>query len=156
MFTHARTQRGITIVEVIIGVAVAGLVIVFISHTITLFVQASEAALDKTQALYLAEEGTEILRYLRDADWDTIENDLVVGTTYYFDVATTTLATTTAPEVIGKYTRSFELAAVERDSDDDIVDSGGTVDDGSRFATVSVSWGSESVELTALLTDLQL
>lgn len=148
--------RGLTLIEVLIGVAIAGLVIVFIAHTITLFTAASEEALDRTQALYLAEEGIEILRYLRDADWNTIENELSVGTTYYFDVSTTTLATTTVVETIGQFTRSFELSEVERDSDDDIISSGGTVDSGSRFATVTVSWGSESVSLTSLLTDLQL
>lgn len=152
---HTRAHRGITIVEVIIGVAIMALIVAFISYTITLFVQSSDGALKRTQALYLAEEGIEIMRYLRDSDWNTLDSELTNDTTYYLDVATTTLATTTTPELIDDtYTRSFELTEVRRDGDDDIVDSGGTIDDGSRYVTFSVSWDTATVTLTALLTNI--
>lgn len=149
-------ERGITIVEVIIGVAIAGLVIVFISHTITLFLVSSGATLQKTKALYLAEEGLEIMRYLRDEDWSTIDDELSNGTTYYLSVATSTLGTTTVPEVIdGIYTRSFELSEVRRDNaTDDIVSSGGSVDGGSRWVTFFVSYDSATVTMETLLTNI--
>jgi len=153
---YVTTHKGISLVEVVIGVAIAGLVIVFVSHTLTLFFASSEETLNRTQALYLAEEGQEILRYVRDEDWDTIGTDLSVGTTYYFYVSDTEIGTTTAPETVGDFARSFVLSNVARDNttDDDIVFSGGTNDAGSRFATTTVSWGSDSVSLFSLLTNI--
>lgn len=152
---HTRAQRGITIVEVIVGVAIMALIVAFISYTITLFVQSSNEALKRTQALYLAEEGIETMRYLRDSDWNTLDTELANDTTYYLHVATTTLATTTTPERIDDtYTRSFELTEVWRDGDDDIVDAGGSIDDGSRYVTFSVSWDTATVSMTTLLTNI--
>lgn len=148
-------QKGISLVEVVIGVAIAGLVIVFVSHTITLFLATSEETLNRTKALYLAEEGQEILRYIRDMDWDEIDALTVpAGTTYYLEVTDTTLSTTTTAEVIDStYTREFVLSSVERDGNDDITTSG-TPDDGSLFVTFTVDWGISSTSLTTLLTNI--
>ncbi|MDA8596812.1 hypothetical protein N9L26_00565 [Candidatus Pacebacteria bacterium] len=145
---------GVALVEVVLGVAIAGIVVAMIAFTFGLFVSASNRAVEETQALYLAEEGLEILTHLRDTDWDILETDLAVDTTYYLSVATTALDTTITPEVIdGKFTRSFRLSEVERNGNDDIVSSG-SVDDGIRFVTMSVEWGTEEVALTSLLANL--
>lgn len=147
-------EQGIALIEVLVGVAVASLVIGLIIYSVGLFFAGSKVAIERTQALYLAEEGIEILRYLRDDDWSTFDTDLTIGTTYYFDVTSAYVATTTSPEIIDStYTRSFVLGAVERDGDDDITTSG-TVDTGSKHVTVTVAWGAESVVLETILTNL--
>lgn len=152
------TTRGVTVVEVMIGLTIFLLIFAFILQTLTIFFSAQRTVLNSTQALYLAEEGQEIVRYVRDVDWNEIEA-LSVDTPYYLFVATSTVGTTTVPETVGIFSRSFIVREAFRDADDDIVASttaGATADDNSRFITVRVTWddGDEEVRLSSLLTNL--
>ena len=147
-------NRGVALIEILIGTSILTIVLSFISYTLLLFLDTSDLALEQTRALYLAEEGQEFLRYLRDEDWNTIA-DLTEGNTYYLAIATTTVAITNTPEVIdGTYTRSVVVDELRRDGNDDFVESGGTVDGGGRVITVTVTWGSKDVTLTSILTNL--
>lgn len=147
-------KSGIAIVEILIGTSILTIILAFISTTLVLFLDTSNLALEQTRALYLAEEGQEFLRYLRDEDWDTLAT-LTEGSTYYLTVATSTVTLTGSPEVIdGIYTRSVVVDELRRDGNDDMVSSGGTVDTGARTVTVTVSWGSKDVVLTSVLTNL--
>lgn len=78
-------KRGIAIVEILIGTSILTIILAFISTTLVLFLDTSNLAMEQTQALYLAEEGQEFLRYLRDEDWDTIAG-LTEGDTYYLSL----------------------------------------------------------------------
>ena len=154
MIKKNQQQNGIAIIEILIGTSILTLVLAFISYTLLLFLDTSDLALEQTQALYLAEEGQELMRYLRDEDWQTI-SDLTEGNTYYLDIATSTIGLSSAPEVIdGTFTRAVVVDELRRDSNDDFVESGGTVDSGGRVITVTVSWGSRDVVLTSILTNL--
>lgn len=146
---------GVSMVEVLFGVSIVGLLVVVISHSLSLYFTASSEALTRTQALYLAEEGQEILRYLRDADWTDISS-LTNDTPYYLNVTDTTLAITSTPEVVdGTFLRRFEVSEVRRDSStDDIVTSGGSVDSDARYVTFSVGWNNATVTVPALLTNI--
>lgn len=153
---RSSNQSGVTIVEIIFGVAIAGLAIVFITHTLTLFFNTSTQTLNRTQALYLVEEGQELLTHLRDTNWDTFGTTLANNTPHYLAVSTTTVAVTATPEVIDNtFTRSFVLSEVRRDSSThDLVATGGVVDPGGRYVTVSVTWDGNTVSSTGLLTNI--
>ena len=154
MIKKNQQQNGIAIIEILIGTSILTLVLAFISYTLLLFLDTSDLALEQTQALYLAEEGQELMRYLRDEDWQTI-SDLTEGNTYYLDIATSTIGLSSTPEVIdGTFTRAVVVDELRRDSNDDFVESGGMVDSGGRVITVTVSWGSRDVVLTLILTNL--
>lgn len=151
-------SQGVTVVEILIGVSLFALIIVFITHTLTLYFVNAELVQEKTRALYLAEEGQEVMRYLRDENWDYF-TDLIPGDTYYLVVATSTLATTTTNTLIdGVYTRSVVVEEAYRDSDDDLVPSsapGASVDSGSYIINTTVTWGSgESVQLQGFLGNI--
>ncbi|MEX0931029.1 MAG: type II secretion system protein [Candidatus Paceibacterota bacterium] len=147
-------NNGIALIEILVGIAIVGFVLVFVSHTITLFLSSSELVLQQSRAVYLAEEGQELVRYLRDEDWNTIA-DLTEGTTYYVSVSTTTISATTSPEIIDDlFTRSFVVEELLRDGNDDVVDSGGSVDQNGRIVTVDVSWNGESVNFVSIITNL--
>jgi len=156
MSRHA-SERGISVVEVLIGVALFALIVVFVSHAVSLFLASAERSQHTVRALYLAQEGQEVLRFLRDDNWSDI-TDLSTDTMYYFDLGPTAVATTTVTELVdGRYTRSFILREVYRDSDDDVVASttaGASVDAGSRRAVVRVEWGGERVQLETILTNI--
>lgn len=148
-------SRGITVVEALVGLTILSIALVFISYTITLVLNSSGIVMERTQALYLADEGHELLRHLRDENWTEISSR-TNGSTYYFAVATSSIDISTTPEVIdGTFTRSVIFSEVRRNSStDDLVTSGGSVDAGSRLVTVTVSWGTQSVSLESLLTNL--
>jgi type II secretory pathway pseudopilin PulG len=147
-------EKGITAIEALVGVSIAALILVVSTFTIVQFINTSHTVADKTQALYLAEEGQELLRFVRDNDWTNISS-LSLGTDYYLEIKSADITTTTTPETIGKYSRSFTLENVERNGDDDIVSSG-TEDNDSKYVTVTVEWGSptQSVTLESILTNI--
>ena len=75
------------------------------------------------KAVYLAEEGIENIRFLRDVSWSTNISGL------------TSLSTT-----IDNFYRTVTLSEVNRDANSDIVSSGGTVDINTKLVVSSVSW----------------
>lgn len=138
----------------LIGISIAALILVFVVHSVTRFASIGREMIDKTAALYIAEDGMEIVRFIRDDSWTNISS-LTNGATYYLNVSSTTLAITGTPETVGIFSRSFVVDEVERGATDDIVVSGVT-DPGSKYVTVTVTWdgGTESVSLTSVLANI--
>jgi Tfp pilus assembly protein PilV len=153
---HLRT-RGISAVEIIIGVAILAALVVAAALILGLFVRSATTAQERTTAIYHAEAGLEYLRHLRSQNWTNIST-LTTEVAYGFAVSTTTLAIAPSPDIIdGYYTRSFTLTALSRDASGDIVPSttpSATVDPDSYYMTVQVSYGSADVSLSGILTNL--
>lgn len=153
---HTR-QSGITLIEVLIAISIITAMLVAVGLSVTAYVDARAALLDDMKAVYLAEEGYEVLRALRDEDWNTLDT-LSLDTTYYFDLATTTLAVGGTPEVIdGAFTRSFALREVYRDGDDDITAStttGATVDTEILEVEVTVVGPTGTTSMKSLLSNI--
>jgi prepilin-type N-terminal cleavage/methylation domain-containing protein len=155
MFRFKSKQAGITLVEVVVAIAIVGVMLAVVGFSVLAYLDARSKLLSNMKTMYLAEEGYEILRALRDEDWNTISG-LAVDTTYYLSVSTTTLATTTAPEVIdAEYYRAFELKTAYRDGDDDLTDTPGTSDSETRIVKV-YAWGpTPTTTMTAILTNIK-
>ncbi len=154
-------NRGITLIEVAIGVTILSLTVLLSIFTMSQFIELRKETQQKTKALYLAEEGQEILRYLRDEDWHTFGTDLSVETRYFLHASSTYVATTTVPEIIdGQYHREFMLYEVNRDNtSDDIVSSttGSSYDDSNAFEVVvrvGYGEGSGTTTLRSILTNI--
>ena len=131
-----------------------GVVVIAAALVLAQFVRSATEAKEKTIALYLAESGIEYIKQIRSEDWTNISS-LTNGTTYYFNVSTTSIATSVSPEVIdGYYQRSFELSSLRRDTSGDILSTGGTVDADSRYVVVTVNYGGSSLEVGSILTNL--
>lgn len=98
----------------------------------------------KLQAAMLLGEGAEALRIIRDSGWTENIASLSNGTTYRFTWDTAGgrwRATTSAFMIDGMFDRTFTLSAVSRDSTSyDPVTTGGTLDTGTRKASIQVSW----------------
>lgn len=95
----------------------------------------------RIQAAMLAEEGAEALRSMRDASWTSKIATLSNGTTYrlYWNGSAWT-ATTSVVSIDNTFHRTFSVASVGRDSNYNIVASGGTTDTNTKKVTVNVSW----------------
>ena len=152
---HSRS--GVTLVEVLIGLSIITTTLVAIGLAVNSYVDARTALLRSTKTAYLAEEGYEILRALRDDNWNTIDA-LPVDTVRYLTVSTTTIGVTNSPEIIDSiYRRSFIVRSVYRDVNDDIVSGsapGAVIDDGSRKIEMSVSNSKATTTLEAILANV--
>lgn len=124
------------------------------------FMRGSYFAADQAQALFLLDEGTEAIRFMRDEGYTTNIEPLVGSGEFYIEPITNGWTSTTTNNLIfGKYTRTVELTEVyRRNSDDDIVpDTSGdpkTLDPGTTKLLVTVRWGSNEIRATSYVTDM--
>jgi type II secretory pathway pseudopilin PulG len=150
-------QSGVTLVEVVIGIGIISVSLVAIGLSINTYVAARSALLNNLKATYLAEEGYEIIRAVRDTNWNTIDA-LTTNGTYYLDVSGVAPVINTTPEIIDTdFRRSFVLRAVYRNGSDDIVSSttvGAVVDDGSRQFDIFVSGPNGTTTFQAILSNI--
>lgn len=140
------------------GVAVISLSLLGVMAVSQLSQRIVGESVRSVQASFLAEEGVEALKILRDKGWQDNIASLNAGADYYLEFdGTSWKATATGQMIDGFFTRKFVLENVYRDADDDITESG-TEDDGSRKATVSVSWqgrnGTTTKNISTYLTDI--
>lgn len=153
-FYTQSSSRGITLVEVLVAVGIVSLTSIFIGLTVFQFAESRKELLHETNKMYLAEEGYEIIRLLRDENWVNLSG-LTTNTDYYLQVSDATLTIGTVPEIInGRYTRLFKLLPVYRNvTTQEIVSSGGVLDNDSFKVEVSVGDGNGTTTVEALLVN---
>lgn len=152
------SSRGVTVIEVLIGAAMVSTIVIMVLVTLSLFLDSRQELLTKTKSLYAAEQGIEMLRWLRDDNWNAIAT-IPLNTTYYLSVATSTLGVSATPEVLeGTLRREFVARSVYRDgTTDDIVASttaGAVIDTGAREIEMRVGDGQSTSTLFVVLTDI--
>lgn len=154
---YATKKSGVTLVEVILGISIISIAAVAIGYSIDAYVATRAALLSDLKAAYLAEEGYELVRSVRDDDWMVL-GALALDTLHYLDVSSTTATVTATPEVIdGEYTRSFELEALYRNASDDVTTfgaPGATIDDGGRRLEVNVHGPNGTTTFEAIITNI--
>ena len=154
-------NKGFGLLEIVIAVAIVGGALWALASVFLLAERAQELSREKLQAVFLAEEGLEAIRYLRDAGWNQNIASLASGADYYLTFAPSTsqwaVSSSPVPDIDGIFLRSFRVQAVLRDSGDNIAPSG-TNDPETRKIIMKVAWSfqqsSESVSLEAYLTDI--
>ena len=138
------TSSGFFLIEVVVAASIIATVLILLLASIQDSVEASQRSLERTQASYLLEEGAEAVKTIRDSGWTSISG-VTNGTTYYLSWNGTTWSLTTTLQTTDIFTRPIVFSAVSRDTNDDIMTSGGTVaDTGTEKVTVNVSWLSQS------------
>ncbi len=155
-----RSTKGIGLVEVIVGASILSIAGVALLLTYGFYVKIASVAPRPIQAVFLEDEGIEVMRIIRDKSWTSISN-LNADTTYYLSLATSTglWTTTTTPKMIdGIFERTVVIATVNRDVNNDIISGGGSLDSNTKKVTVSVSWvkngATTTKQLIGYLTNL--
>ena len=151
-------QQGVTVIEAIVAISIIGIMVVVVGFSVTTYVNARAQLVDNMKAVYLVEEGYEIIRALRDEDWGDLDS-LTLGDRHYLDVSTTSIDFSSTPEIIDDtFYRSFVVWGVYRDADDDITSSttpGATLDPDAKEIKVSVSGPYGTSSMRAILSNLQ-
>jgi Tfp pilus assembly protein PilV len=137
-----KNSYGFALVEIMICCAILSTITIALLSYAQKGLELSNLSLRQTQAIYLLEEGAEAIKTFRDDNWTNISS-LTLDTNYYFtyDTSSGVWSLSQTPSMInGMFTRTVVTSSVNRDSNDDIVTSGGSVDTGSKLVTINVSW----------------
>ena len=151
-------SRGIGLIEAVAGISIVSIFIFSLMLASQLSQKIVGESVRNIQAYFLLEEGVDAIKILRDASWSSNIGNLISRAEYYFDYnGTTWISTSNNVYIDGIFERKFSLNNVYRDSNDDIAISG-ILDNGSKKATVSVSWlsrtGTTTKSAPFYLTDL--
>jgi Tfp pilus assembly protein PilV len=156
LFSCFLKKDGQSLMEVIIAVAVFGLIVASVTSMVVGGNVSTRQGGQQTEALALAQEGIEAVRSIRDRAWNEEKyNQSGVATSsgaWFFSGEGT-------QEIIGDYTRTIVFGAICRDGSDNIVACPGTyTDPHSKKVTVTVSWQTingvtDSVQKIAYLTN---
>jgi prepilin-type N-terminal cleavage/methylation domain-containing protein len=146
-------KKGFTLIEVLVAIPIFVVVLGSLIVASNLYLSGAGDTLKNTEGAYLAQEGIEAVKILRDYNWTNITS-LSTTTNYYltWDTSSTTWKATTTASAINSFIRTFGIGDVKRDSNGKIVSSGGTFDTNTKKVTVSVSWRSKNGTTTKTLS----
>lgn len=146
-------KNGSGLIEILIAVFIFSIILGSLITASNKYLSGASDNLKSTKAAYLAEEGIEAIKIIRDTNWSTISN-LADNTNYYLywntssSTNNTWSATTTASTIDSIFTRTVVLNNVYRDSNGRIVTSGGTLDANTEKVTVTISWKAKAATTT--------
>lgn len=139
-------SRGIELIEVAIGASIILIGVLALISTYNTYVSFSVANSKNIQAALLVNEGFEAVKFIRDSGWNSKIASLSLNTAYYlnWNGTTWTLTTTPQPFIDTIFWRTLTFSSVNRDANNDIASSGGTLDSNTKKVTVSVAFRTSS------------
>jgi type II secretory pathway pseudopilin PulG len=149
-------KKGSGLVEILVAIFIFSIILGSLIEASNMYLSGAGESIKTAQGAYIAEEGIEAVKILRDTSWTNVSS-LTDNTNYYlyFDTSSSTnntwIATSTVNSV-DAFARTFKTNAVYRDSNGRIVTSGGTLDTNTEKITVSVSWNSKNGTTTKTLS----
>ena len=145
-------NRGFGLVEVVISVSIISLSILGVMLVAQLSQKVIGESTKKVQAAFLAEEGIEAVKSMRDRSWQTDISLLNVGSDYYISFnGTAWVSTTTNAYLNNIFERKFVVNNVYRNVLDDIAESG-ALDPNTKKITVFVSWFNRNSTTTSSIS----
>jgi len=127
-------KKGFSIVEIIVSVAVLGIISLATITTLIQTLSTNRLSDEYAQGSYLAAEGIEAARSVKEQNW----TNLLAGT-YGISSSSGYWQLSGTNNVLGKFTRTVAVSAVQRNAGT-IVASGGTVDANTMKIDSTVSW----------------
>jgi hypothetical protein len=135
-------KKGLSLVEVLVASSIIIIFFIALVGIYNTYLKISRTNIYSIKAGYLAEEGIEAIKSLRDISWNNNIAPLSTNSDLYLTFSGGRwVSTTTNTYIDGGFERKINISEVNRDpSNGDIVSSGGTLDSGTRLVTVTVSW----------------
>lgn len=134
-------RKGISIVEIVISAGIIAVCVTGIVGAIRIYLSVVHQNAREAQATMLLAETSEALQYLRDQSYQThiADKDIETDYTLIWNGNTYEISTSTI-ELPYNMTRTVLFEEVRRDSSDQIIESGGTVDENTRKALITIAW----------------
>lgn len=148
-------RQGFTIIEILIVISVFTVIFVTILGFFALDSKLFDRNKMKLKALSLAEEGVEIVRFVRDnQSWDSTLAVFNLDSAYHPIISGSSWNVVSGSENINEFNRSIIFSAVSRDVNDNIenVYNPANNDSNTRKVIVIVSWTDRGEEVSESLS----
>ena len=168
LINKIKKNLGFTLIEILIACSIISVSMFALMGTAQKGLVLSNQALKKTQASLLLEEGAEAVKSIRNNNWTTI-SDLSLNTPYnlFFNMNTKLWVLDTNTNlsgyipnypIDGVFNRTIIITSVGRDMNDNILESGGTIDPRTKKVVITVTWPSSGTSnnksLSFYITDI--
>jgi len=162
-----KTNNGFSVVELMVVIAIIVTTFVSLLGMISFSLGISALMKQTLQANNMAQETLEAVRNFRDGtDWETTGLGILGSGDYHPEICSPISSPPCDPskwqlisnaEIIGIFTRKVVFQTVRRETDGDIVETGGNLDSNTKKAIVTVSWQEKNrnhqVEIATYLTN---
>jgi hypothetical protein len=133
-------HKGSVLLEVVVAASIMAVIALAFLGSFSVLTKIHERNMLYIKGDLLAEEGVEALRFVKASGWSSLSG-LPSGASRYLSVGGSSWTITTTPEIIDAvFYRTVKVFQVSRDSSDNIVSSGGTVDPNTLLTEADVSW----------------
>lgn len=147
------TNKGFTIIEILVVIFITGFALAGLMGLYNISLKTISQNENKIKALNLATESLEIVRAVRDESWNNIAN-LTIGAEYYPAKSDSQWILNQGTKTQGIFTRKIIFTDVYRDSNDNIVASGGgALDPNTKKVTSSIFWPNQNIALETYITN---
>lgn len=151
-------KKGISIIEILIVIAIIAIALSSLLGLIAFSLRISNLTKETAQANNLAQETVEAVRNFRDGTgWDTDGLGVLATSTAYHPDKSGDVPPKwqliLGEETVDYFARKVIFDEVHRDANDNIVETGGTLDPNTRKITTTISWKDKEVEIIAYLTN---
>jgi len=158
MLKIPKNKKGVSVIEILIVVTIIVIALTALLGVVTFSLRISTLMKETTRANNLAQETIEAVRNFRDGTiWNTGGlGTLTPGVAYYPKKSTDIppkWQLIQGEEQIDGFLRKVVFLNVQRDANDNIVESGGTNDPNTKKAAITVSWKEKKVEIVTYLTN---
>lgn len=157
MFNKTNLNAGSSVIEILVAMGIFVVISVTALSAIIGATNIGRLTQEQTQASQLAQQGFEATSSIRNNNWDSLVNGThglsTAGSQWSF-------SGTSDVDSSGKFTRSITIESVNRDANNVIVTSGGTLDEDTKKITINVAWSpspsrSNNVSFVSYLTNWQ-
>jgi len=148
---HIQKNQAQSLIELLIVVGVMAVLLPAVSMGLIASREGKPQQERRIHAAQLIKESQEALRSVREASWANIETN----GTFYPEHDGSTWSLVAGTELINDITRQIEIEDVQRDDNNQIVVSGGSVDPSTKKITIITSWDAPiatSISSTLYLT----
>lgn len=156
MYKNFSKTKGISLLEIIIGISIIFISVVSVISTYNFFFRMAQKNVKIVKAEYLLEEGIEIVRSMRDFGWQEF-SDMPTNVDNFLFFNGTKWELSNNVLIDNFFERKFIMTDVYRDGGDNI-SLLGTLDSGSKKVEVFVSWNefgaTTTISNSVILTNL--
>lgn len=130
-----RDQRGLSIIELLIAMTIFVLASAGITFLVIDGMQATRRSSEQREAIYLTQQGYEAAVSIRNQGWHLLTSGShgLTSVNGHWEFSSNY-------ESLGKYTRTITVAQAMRNAQGDLVSTGGTLDQDTKWVNVETTW----------------